>query len=896
MISVDEFADFFAAIHDGERPFAWQEELLHALVNDGCWPDQIAAPTGSGKSAVVEIHVFANALAACGQGARVPRRLAVVVNRRALTDAHADRAAQLQRLLKEAPDGGVVARVREALASLWVEGRNQSGPLMLAVMRGAAAIDRDWLDAPEACGVLCMTPAMWGSSLLFRSYGAWPFARPRLAGLLALDAAVVVDEAHLSRQLLVTARRVAELVGASAHKLGVPALQAVEMTATPTSNQGRVVAVTEQAVLKDSCLAARVGAPKSVLYVPTGTWPTNGKMTQKYLEVIVDQVATQVAEAQSWAATGPRTVGCVLNRVDSAIRVAQALRERGLRCRTWVGRMRPWDLKMMRREDPDLFTTVGSDQVDVLIATQTVEVGVDLDLAALVTELASGSAIAQRAGRVNRMARRQRGPVVVVGPELKAKLADDVLPYQAADLRSARAWVLERQAVGDLSPLAVVSAPPPAEEPRRILWQRPEPWDVNLWARTSQRLVIEPELDLWLRDDLDPEVDGVGVVLRELAQLPDSLACESLLRELEPQDEEVFPTNIGALRELVRRIAEVKSGPLERSVLWRDGAPFPSWQALVDQGEDKASRELRPGDLLVLDSGVPLLTENVVTSDGKEKGHAVPLAAFREFAGKGASLVSDVVGVVTDPEELKAFADLTEEEIAARLGGTIALPPGWQEGEAPAWVVVRDANTVSCEADQHSMLSARGRVGLEEHNAAVAQRALAFGRSLGVAEQVSGLLAEAGRWHDVGKADVRFQRALWRKDPEGCELLAKSGATNPKVIKRAWADSGLPGGWRHELASAAAYWDSCEAAGQPVEDRELVTRLVGTSHGRGRPMFDHSVEQAGPGPVEALAELIGEGEWESVVARTDRNWGPWGTAYLEGLLRAAGCTISAEGK
>ena len=115
-------------------------------------------------------------------------------------------------------------------------------------------------------------------------------------------------------------------------------------------------------------------------------------------------------------------------------------------------------------------------------------------------------------------------------------------------------------------------------------------------------------------------------------------------------------------------------------------------------------------------------------------------------------------------------------------------------------------------------------------------------------------------------------------------------------MRRARADAGLPTGWRHELASAAAYWEQAESDGVGQELRDLVTRLVGTSHGHGRPLFDHDPVTAGPDHADALEELVGEGEWESLIARTDRQWGPWGTAYLEALLRAADCTISMEGK
>lgn len=894
MVVIEDFAEFFAAAHDGAQPFAWQEELLRRLATEGKWPDQIAAPTGSGKSSVVEIHVFANALAACGQGARVPRRLSVVVNRRALTDSHADQVARLQRLLKEA-SGGVLSRVREALLSMRV-GAKAEDPLVTAVMRGAAAIDRDWLDAPEACGVLCMTPAMWGSSLLFRSYGAWPFARPRLAGMLALDAVVVVDEAHLSRQLLVTARRVAQLAGPSASRIGVPGLQVVEMTATPTTRNGQVIDVTDSLLASDPSLAARVGAPKSVTYVPTSAWPANGKMTKAYLDVVVDQVVAQVEAAAQQASSGPRTVGCVLNRVDSATRVAKALRERGLSCRTWVGRMRPWDLERLKQSDPNLFTTTGSDAVDVLVATQTVEVGVDLDLAALVTELAPGSAVAQRAGRVNRMARRQQGPVVVVGPAAGTRIRNDVPPYGAADLEAARQWVLDRETAGSLSPQAVCAAPPPAEEPRRTCWQRPEPWDADLWARTSQSLVVEPELDLWLRDELDPEVEGVGVVLRELAPLGDPAACESLLTEVEPQEHEVYPASIGTLRSLVLGLAAADSRPLERSVLWRNGAPLADWQALVAQSGEKASKDLRPGDLLVLDPSVPFLTEGVVSEGGREKGEPVPFADFAGLVGQRSSSVRNVVRVITDPDCLGNLADLSLEEISAELGGAPSVPPGRQEGEAPAWVVLREAEPVAFDTDEHSTVSSKGRVALDSHNATVASRARALGQVLGAQEQVVQQLEDAGRWHDVGKGDPRFQRMLWRGDPAGRELLAKSSASSRRAAKRAWAESGLLAGWRHELASAAAYWESEEAQGAPAGMRDLVTRLIGTSHGRGRPLFEHGPDQAGPGHGQAIVELVGEGEWEALVSRTDRAWGPWGTAFLEALLRAADCTVSAEGK
>lgn len=893
MITFEEFGDFFAALHEGRRPYSWQEDLLKRLVTTGQWPQQIAAPTGSGKSAVVEVHVFANALAGCGAGKRVPRRLAVVVNRRALTDAHADRAAHVRDDLLRAQGDGVLARARQALESLGVSTADKDGPVVTATMRGAAAITTDWLNAPESCAVLSMTPAMWGSSILFRSYGATPFARPRLAGLLAVDAAVVLDESHLSRQLLVTARRVAELAVPSGQRLDVPTLQVTEMTATPSSEADDVITVDHVALARDKSLEARVRAAKKVAYIQTPSWPANGTMTKRYREVVVEQVVAQVESARTSLPSGPRTVGCVLNRVDSAIQVAKALRRYGLRVRLWTGRMRPWDLESVRQADPELFTVGGSDRVDVLVATQTVEVGVDLDLAALVTELASGSALAQRAGRVNRLARRDAGPVVIVGPPNDERITKDVMPYSAADLEEARSWVLARQEAGDLSPLAVSEHPPRAERARRLLWQRPERWDITLWARTSTRLFVEPPLELWLNDDLSEEIAPAGLVLRDLSSLPDSAAAESLITEVPPMDVEVYPVPLSAMRRYLSTLLESSAEDavstrdlLQRSVLWRQGAVFPQWQLLLTEGAERVSGALRPGDVIVLAPEVRARPQDVAIDEGTAVWEPVP---DEKHPG--------VERVITDAMKLRALAGLEEDGIRAALGAQdVTLPATWEEETGPAWVVVRGGQElVEEDTYEFSAYSRSPLVLLERHNVDVSRRCRALAQSLCLPESVVRALAEAGRWHDVGKSDIRFQRFLHPRRSPDSDLVAKSGRPI-RDIRRSWTQAGLVPGWRHELASAAAYWESPQAADRRPEERDIVTRLIGTSHGRGRPVFDHDPVTAGPNHSAALEELVGEGEWEDLIARTDAAWGPWGTAYLEALLRAADCMISAEGR
>ena len=82
---------------------------------------------------------------------------------------------------------------------------------------------------------------------------------------------------------------------------------------------------------------------------------------------------------------------------------------------------------------------------------------------------------------------------------------------------------------GGLGALRLSEVPSPSDKPRRILWQRPEPWNVSLWAKTSMDLFVEPELELWLQDDLSPDDSGAGIVLREIGDLPDRNAVETLI-------------------------------------------------------------------------------------------------------------------------------------------------------------------------------------------------------------------------------------------------------------------------------------------------------------------------------------------------------------------------------
>lgn len=897
----EDFEEFFAAVNHGHRPFSWQLRLLDGLCETGRWPDAICAPTGSGKSSAVDVHVFANALSALGQAPRVPRRLAVVVNRRGLVDSHAQHAARLRSALSAGD--GICGAVAAALAPLSLRG----APLVLANLRGGLASDASWLDDPAGCCIVSATPDMLGSRLLFRGYGSTRYAWPREAGLLGMDSVLLLDESHLNRQLHWTASDVAFVNSRSAEHLGVPGLQVTAMTATPSS-VGRldvVISVDAEGLHdpRDEPLRIRLTRPKPVEYVPTPAWPkSRGRVSDDYIATLA-RVARDVRSVAQPATGVAGTIGCFVNTVDVAVRLAERLaREVGddaVAC--WVGRMRPMDLEEMRQQVPGLFEVRGEERITYLVATQTVEVGVDIDLAGLMTELASGSALAQRFGRVNRLGLRAECPVRVVGPE---EVSADAAPYSREDLALAREWILRRQGAGGVAPVHLVADPAPVSALARLALSDLTIAHAHLFAQTSSELFAEPDLTFWLRDDLEADSEPVAFVVRADLPAADDGSAISLLDATPPDAAEAFPARIGVARVVVARIldasADTRTAPA-RCFRWRDRA--------IEQVTDPA--QVRPGDVLIIDEGHPLTRRRVVVPDA-DVPERFPLgrgAGVVDVLARGRSAVGDALldslGEVPLEHAHEEFERVAPGLGLPLIGGAqVVIPtPDLETGELP-WAAIIAGQSVPGDAEVRQEWTTRmAPVGLDAHQEAVARQAAFLTEQLGLASPLAEAVVDAALHHDDGKADHRFQRDVLQA-PSGT-LLAKSGG-GAQWARRRRNRGSLPIGWRHEQMSAAIVWTESESRADPA----LVARLVGTSHGRGRPFFPHGAHPAvadrpgggllaGSEPaavVRSAIELFATGAgWDDILADTGDRFGPWGCAYLEAVLRAADCTVSQGG-
>src|SRR5262245_38008662 len=110
----EHFAGFFEEVHD-HKPFKWQEQLLKRVVASG-WPRRLDLPTAAGKSAVIDVAVFALALKGAG-GA--PRRMFFVIDRRIVVDTVAERAKRIaEAVTKPRTDQPISAEVGVRLGCL----------------------------------------------------------------------------------------------------------------------------------------------------------------------------------------------------------------------------------------------------------------------------------------------------------------------------------------------------------------------------------------------------------------------------------------------------------------------------------------------------------------------------------------------------------------------------------------------------------------------------------------------------------------------------------------------------------------------------------------------------------------------------------------------------------
>ncbi|OYT71183.1 MAG: hypothetical protein CFK52_08635 [Chloracidobacterium sp. CP2_5A] len=166
------------------EPYPWQCRLAKQVVDNGRWPDALDLPTGTGKTAVIDIAVFALACQAAlaPQARTAARRVFFCVHQRVIVDAAYQRAARLAERLLEAEQAPALrptlAKVAAALRARSTLRPESAPPLDVLELRGGLYRDNRWARSATQPMVVCTTIDQFGSRLLFRGDGVSAAAAP----------------------------------------------------------------------------------------------------------------------------------------------------------------------------------------------------------------------------------------------------------------------------------------------------------------------------------------------------------------------------------------------------------------------------------------------------------------------------------------------------------------------------------------------------------------------------------------------------------------------------------------------------------------------------------------------------------------------------------------------
>lgn len=927
------FPAFYRAVN-GRDPFPWQARLANRLATDGTWPDEIGVPTGMGKTACLEIAVWwlASQADLPPEERTAPTRIWWVVNRRLLVDSTAEQAGKLASKLLAASqqDSGseeddteshfdALAAVTERLCSLSA-GRGEP-PLKVISLRGGLA-SRMPTDPSCPTVILCTLP-MYGSRLLFRGYGS--SLRAVDAAMAGTDSLVLLDEAHLAPHLRSLTAALNECIPGAQPLLNNQRSTATVVTLTATGDRtGRRRFDLDDDDKRHGVIQQRLDATKRLeLQVET-----SGEIPRHLADgtIRLMEEASRPASFLVFANT-PKTAREVFNLLTKKTKTGKRqTTSTSVDLQLLTGLTREREAERIRKHilDPEQgmsatrSASTPRERHLVVVATQTLEVGADLDAEYLITEACGVRALTQRLGRLNRLGNHNhaRALYIHLPPEKRRggkwpvydKEPEDVLQRLKDDQQQP-----DEDQTANLSPRRVAEVlGPPGDDPGRapemlpgILWE---------WVKTTTPPEGEAPVEPYFSGIGSPEYT-VSVIWRVHMPEPgrrlwprpkDREAVDIARHELRAVLTDDKPIHrLGSDGVTVETIgkADLRSGdrvvlPTDRGLLdnfgWNTDAPGPVMDvSLVGQGlplDAKAINQLCAIDL-TSELKKALGTEDDETNEIDEAEQDQAISNILE-AIRAAETPQG-----WDPKEWSDFTNSLEPPIVESRREVPRLRVRQPQEEAP--IGDFDENSLVPSLNQSNQELAT----LEGHGRAVGDQSRMVAQRVGLPLHLCKVVEFAARLHDMGKADRRFQ--LWL-DPEDKNGVAMAKSNAPRHRWEAMrVQSGWPRGGRHEDLSARlvlAWLQQQPDWGTPLE-RDLLVHLVISHHGKGRPLVPPAADGTGERvrgvvsrvDVEASADLA-RIDWEQPARfrRLNDHFGPWGLALLEAIVIRSDHAVSAS--
>ncbi len=848
----------------GVPPFPWQTALYERFIS-GYYPESASLPTGLGKTSIIAIWLCALA----AKPDTTPRRLVYAVNRRTVVDQTTAEVVRLCESLKQETELSEIRNTLTSLCALPLPTPDAS-PLAISTLRGQFADNGAWCADPARPAVVVGTVDMIGSGLLFSRYTRGFKTRPLHAGLLAQDALIVHDEAHLEPcfQSLLETIVATQKADAELRKLHCIALTATNRA--ETENSAAPFTLTE-ADRENETVHKRINATKRLSLVP------------------LEEPDTLDAKLAALAKSKPagRAVLVFTRSVATALKVAAELNkgEHKRMVAALTGTMRGKERDALADEnrifqrflpEKDRAKTIEPLNGTVfLVATSAGEVGVNLSADDIVCDLSAYESMAQRFGRVNRFGLSNDSEITVVH-ETKF---DSAKPIEAARERT---LALLQKLNGSASPAALDTLPANA---RAAAFSPPptrrEATDIQFdaWALTSIRepIAARPPVAPYLHGETEWQPPETHLAWRDDRDFT-HIAAEAIEGFLE-----TFPLHP---RELLRDTSDRIFDTLGEVIAARlqTGNPLPDAWLIDDFG---------------CVSPLPLAPFALSSKPKKDRSwdEEAELKRAKEIISDATLLLPGSLGGLDPMGMFSAAAKVP----AYDCSGIVRRENDTQDNSADLSLIISDEDAEQpcylhwfapiSETTPKRRNTATAPETLDAHTDAVTANAAAIGARLFPGTPPANMpdlrrcLVVAARLHDLGKNRAPWQRSLGNLayDPANpATVFAKSGG---KMRPRNVAEQ-----YRHEFGSLIDAERHSDFDSLTDTEREIALHLIAAHHGRARPYF--SVEESFDSSGNSTAPIVAA-DTPRRFARLQKRFGRWGLAWLESLLRAADYAASA---
>lgn len=899
-----------------QSPFPWQESFIGVLLGDNRDRLTLDVPTGLGKTSVMAAW-----LVALAEGADLPRRLVYIVDRRAVVDQATREAVRLRRWVEQN------SSVKKSL------GLGADVELPISTLRGQFADNREWLRDPAAPAIVVGTVDMIGSRLLFEGYGVSRKMRPYHAGFLGSDTLFVLDEAHLVppfEELLksvVGDNESLKGVNVKAPKV-IPRTMLLSLSATGRTDSGDVIRIGE----------------KDFEHPEAGKRLTAKKRLSFVVELEESKPIHERLADEAWAISdqGDKPVRVIVfsnsrdvaqKAKDALFKLAKTAGREDVPTELFVGARRVRE----RQQVESWLETHGflagnessSETAAFVFATSAGEVGVDMDADHMVGDLVAFERMIQRFGRVNRRGEGDAKIKVLLEREEPTKEEQKSLAKALAKssrernrgehdvVRQFDLAIKYRKALKrlpgsgdeyDASPDAFRQLKEDAEKdpdldallnaattpnPLRPELTRPilDSWSMTSLGKHSARPIVAPWLRGWVEDDAQTTVvwrrylpsmspgcsdtrirqffENAPIHLTEKLETRSDVTVKWLLDRVKKLDsfkkkDAEFAATLPAPDDIVAILLGNGGDVVDQ--LSFDDLRFDGGKE-VQSRKKNFERQVR-NQTLVVDARLGGLSSGLLETDGKD---SVPTPAADDLLPHEWIDVGEADAVLRPIPGFRISVRKTDEESDPVPNCTVAfqLPiPTGDEDEASRVLTVWKYRNATTSEDSRSSL---GEQGLDDHHSQTEAIAAEFAQRLKLPSNLALALRIAARNHDHGKNCELWQNAF--SAPENGRPYAKTnGPLRVKNLHR----------YRHEFGSLPQVTKDPEFNSLDSELQDLVMHLVAAHHGFARPTIRTSGCTEPPSVLEDRARDVA-----LRFARLQKEWGPWGLAWLESLLRAA---------